>query len=153
MITPDFRGVHYSRRLDWAKDNLRPFQTKYAVVYQQDWETPAQIMHPSPEFMAAAMQGGILPPIEAILALKEEAESPGFRRHTLGPQRDAAPPLAALTEEESVEYQIMQSIPRKIWDGGSGSNSRKMVICHRNKLPASREFRDAWRLNLDLEAA
>ena len=150
MITaPDFQGVHYWLRLKWAKDNLRPFQTKYAVVYQENLETPCAIMHPAPEFMSAAMHGGILPPIEAVLALNEEAESPYFKRHTLGPQRDAAPPIAALTEEQAVEYAIKQSIPRRIWEDTSGSNSRKMAICHRNQLPASRDFRDAWRLNVE----
>ena len=150
MITaPDFQGVHYWLRLKWAKDNLRPFQTKYAVVYQQDWETPAQIMHPSPEFMSAALHGGILPPIETILAMNADEARPDFVRHTLGPQRDAAPPIAALTEEQAVEYAIKQSIPRRIWEDTSGSNSRKMAICHRNQLPASRDFRDAWRLNVE----
>ena len=149
MITPKFQHVHYWHRLRWAKDNLPRYQTKYAVVYQLDWDAPCAIMHPSPEFMAVAMNGGILPPIEPILAMNADESRPDFVRHTLGPQRDSAKPIGPLTEEEAVEYQIMQSIPRKIWDGASGSNSRKMAICYRNQLPASREFRGAWRLNLE----
>jgi len=147
MITPDFQGTHYWHRLQWAKDHLTRFQTKYAVVYQLDWEAPCAIMHPAPEFMAAAMHGGILPPIETILAMNDDESRPDFVRHTLGAERDAAKPLGPLTEEEAVEYVIQQSIPREIWDGGSGSNSRRMAICYREQLPASREFRGAWRLN------
>ena len=103
MQTPNFQGVHYWNRLQWAKDNLEPFQTQYCVVYEDDVDKPAHVMHPDPNWMACALQGGIVPPIETILAMKEEAESPDFKKHTLGPVRDAAKPCDAMTEEEAVE--------------------------------------------------
>ena len=133
----------------WAKENLAPVTCPYVVAYQPELDQPVKLMYLDSNWCAAAMHGGIVPPVETIIALKADEARPDFVRHTLGPQRDAAKPLGPLTEEEAVEYQIMQSIPREIWDNSSGSNSRRMAICYREQLPASREFRGAWRLNLE----
>ena len=151
MQTPNFQGVHYWNRLQWAKDNLEPFQTQYCVVYEDDVDKPAHVMHPDPNWMACALQGGIVPPIETILALKEEAESPDFKEHTLGPVRDEAKPCDPMTEEDAVEYQIMQSIPKRVWRTWDKGNYPKMVICRREDLPKTREWRNAWKINTDLE--
>ena len=38
MQTPNFQGVHYWNRLQWAKDNLEPFRTEYCVIYEDDMD-------------------------------------------------------------------------------------------------------------------
>jgi len=149
--TPDFRGVHYWDRLSWAKENLSLVQTKYCVVYEDEIDGPAKVMHPDPNWMACAMHGGIVPPIETILALKEEEKRQDFVQHTLGPVRDAATPCGAMTEEEAVEYQVMQSIPIEVWGGWNEGNRPKMIICEKTRLPQTREWRNSWKINTELE--
>ena len=146
MQTPNFQGVHYWRRLQWAKDNLQPFHTEYCVVYEEDIDEPAKIMHPDPNWMACAINGGIVPPIETILAMKEDAQRPDFKKHTLGPVRDNARPCDPMTEEEAVEYQIMQSLPKEVWSVWDDSNRPKLKIIRRSQLPATRQWRNGWRL-------
>ena len=108
-------------------------------------------MHPDPNWMACAMHGGIVPPIETILALKEEEKRQDFVQHTLGPVRDAATPCGAMTEEEAVEYQVMQSIPIEVWGGWNEGNRPKMIICEKTRLPQTREWRNSWKINTELE--
>ena len=146
MQTPNFQGVHYWRRLQWAKDNLQPFHTEYCVVYEEDIDEPAKIMHPDPNWMACAINGGIVPTIETILAMKEDAQRPDIKKHTLGPVRDNARPCDPMTEEEAVEYQIMQSLPKEVWSVWDDSNRPKLKIIRRSQLPATRQWRNAWRL-------
>ena len=146
MQTPNFQGVHYWKRLQWAKDNLQPFHTEYCVVYEEDIDEPAKVMHPDPNWMACAINGGIVPPIETILAMKEDEQRPDFKKHTLGPKRDAAKPCDAMTEKEAVEYQIMQSVPTEVWSTLNEGNRPKLKIIRRSQLPKTRQFRNAWRL-------
>ena len=149
--TPDFQGVHYWRRLQWAKDNIPPFHTEYCVVYEDDMDEPAKVMHPDPNWMACAMNGGIVPPIETILAMKEDEKRPDFKKHTLGSVRDATKPCDAMTEKEAVEYQIMQSVPKEVWSTWDKGNYPKMVICRTEDLPKNRKWRNSWKINTDLE--
>ena len=79
--TPEFQGTHLWERLCWAKDNLERFETDYRVVYEDPSEpdAPAKILHPTPEWMACALQGGILPPVSSYLELKKDEQTPGFK--------------------------------------------------------------------------
>ena len=65
MKTPEFQGTHLWDRLSWAKENLKPFQTQYCVVYEDSPDEPAKILHADPNWMACALQGGILPPVSS----------------------------------------------------------------------------------------
>ena len=151
MQTPNFHGVHYWNRLQWAKDNLEPFRTEYCVIYEDDMDEPAKVMHPDPNWMAAALNGGIVPPIETILLMREDASRPDFKKHTLGYVRDNAKPCDAMTEKEAVEYQIMQSIPKEVWSSWNEGNYPKMVICKKDQLPKTRLWRNTWKINTELE--
>ena len=64
MNTPNFQGVNMYDRLVWARENLTPYQTDYIIVYENDIDEPCRVLHPSPAFMACAMNGGILPTLE-----------------------------------------------------------------------------------------
>ena len=84
--TPEFQGTHLWDRLCWAKEKLEPHRTEYCVVWE-DPETPdepAKVTHPDPNWMACALQGGILPPVEAYWELKKDEEKPDFQKHTRG---------------------------------------------------------------------
>ena len=61
--------MHLWDRLAQAKKELDPVQSKYRIVFEtpDDLDVPACILVPDPNFMAAALHGGILPPIEAYL--------------------------------------------------------------------------------------
>lgn len=55
------------RRLLWAKQNLRPVQPKYRIVWEDpnDPDAPVKVTLPAPEWLSCALHGGILPPVEA----------------------------------------------------------------------------------------
>lgn len=75
--TPEFQGTHLWDRLCWAKENLEPYRSEYCVVWedQEDPDNPAKVTHPDPNWMACALKGGILPPVEAYWELKKMKKS------------------------------------------------------------------------------
>ena len=74
-VTPEFQGTHLWDRLCWAKENLEGVQSDYRVVYEDSIDECAKILVPDPNWMACALQGGILPPVEVYWELaKDEAE-------------------------------------------------------------------------------
>ena len=84
--TPEFQGTHLWDRLCWAKEKLEPYRTEYCVVWE-DPETPdepAKVTHPDPNWMACALQGGILPPVEVYWELAKDEAKPDFVKHTRG---------------------------------------------------------------------
>ena len=86
ITTPEFQGTHLWDRLCWAKEKLEPYRSEYCVVWedQEEPDAPAKVTHPDPNWMACAMQGGILPPVEAYWELKKDENTPGFTKHTRG---------------------------------------------------------------------
>ena len=57
---------HLWDRLCEAKERLDPVQSKYRIMFENpdDLDAPAAIMCPDPNWMACALAGDILPPIE-----------------------------------------------------------------------------------------
>jgi hypothetical protein len=84
--TPEFQGTHLWERLHWAKDNLEKVQSDIRVVYEdpEDMDNPAKILVPDPNWMACALQGGILPPVEVYWELAKDEAQPDFEKHTRG---------------------------------------------------------------------
>tara|TARA_S200002703_G_scaffold141667_1_gene133666 strand:- start:231 stop:536 length:306 start_codon:yes stop_codon:yes gene_type:complete len=75
MNTPEFQGTHLWDRLCWAKERLEPVQSDYRVIYEDNVDECAKILVPDPNWMACAMQGGILPPVWVYHELaKDEAQ-------------------------------------------------------------------------------
>ena len=104
--TPEFQGTHLWDRLCWAKEKLEPYRTEYCVVWE-DPETPdepAKITHPDPNWMACALQGGILPPVEAYWELKKDEAKPDFVKHTRGYLLHNTKPIEAYDRRKS--YRI-----------------------------------------------
>ena len=125
--TPEFQGTHLWDRLCWAKEKLEPHRTEYCVVWE-DPETPdepAKVTHPDPNWMACALKGGILPPVEAYWELKKDESEPSFTKHTRGYLLHNTKPIDAMTEEQAVAilegideddlvYQIRQGSHEKL---------------------------------------
>ena len=83
---------------------------------------------------------------------KDEAEE-GFTKHTRGYLLHDTPPVDAMTEEQAIEYLIMKDVPQSVWQTWDEGNRPKMVICKKEQLPATREWRNAWRISDDLDLA
>ena len=151
MKTPEFQGTHLWDRLGWAKENLEPYRSEYCVVYEDNPAEPAKILHPDPNWMACALQGGILPPVSSYWELKKDENTPGFERHTRGPELlHNMKPIDAMTEEEAIEYLIQKDVPMSVWQNWNKGNKPKMVICRSNQLPTTREWRNAWKIAEDV---
>ena len=102
MQTPDFKGTHLFDRLCWAKENLEPVQSDYRVVYEDSVDECAKILVPDPAFMAACMNGGIIPKIENYWALADDEAQPDFVKHTRGYLLHETEPMGAMTEREAI---------------------------------------------------
>ena len=82
--TPEFQGTHLWDRLCWAKENLDGVQSDYRIVWEDvdKPDEPARITVPDPNWMACALQGGILPPVEVYWELKKDESKPDFKKPT-----------------------------------------------------------------------
>ncbi len=151
--TPNFKGTHLFDRLVWAKANLEPVQSDYRVVYEDSIDECVNILVPDPNWMACALQGGILPPVEVYWELAKDEAQPDFKKHTRGYLLHDTQPIDAMTEEEAIEYLIKKDIPQSVWTTWDEGNRPKMVICKTEQLPQTREWRNAWRISDDLTVA
>ena len=59
-------------------------------------------------------------------------------------------PIDAMTEEQAIEYLIQKDVPMSVWKNWNKGNKPKMVICRRNQLPTTREWRNAWKIAEDV---
>jgi hypothetical protein len=127
-------------RLMEAKEHLEPVHSKYRVVYEDpdDCDAPASVLIPDPNFLAAALAGGIVPPIGSYLLDAEEPDN-APKRHPY------AEPLGPMTEEQTIEYLIMKDIPRHVWE--HRGNRQIMKIVPVEAIPTDRTYRDAWVIN------
>ena len=59
-------------------------------------------------------------------------------------------PMPAMTEEQAIEYLIMKDCPQSVWQTWDEGNKPKLVICRKDQLPATREWRNAWKISEEL---
>ena len=136
---------HLWDRLAEAKSRLKPVQSKYRVVFE-DPATPdeaAKVLCPDPNWMACALEGNILPPIDT------------YQRDRLVPdgqqkEHPYAKPIGPMTEEEAIEYLIMKDIDPSIWRDYNG-NRTIMKIVPVELVPSNRSFRNAWKINQEAD--
>jgi len=114
-------------------------------------ENPAKVLCPDPNWMACAMQGGILPPVEVYWELAKDEAQPDFKKHTRGYLLHNTKPVEKMTEEEAINYLIMKDIPERVWRTWNVGNKPKMVICRTHQLPEHRQWRNAWQIKDDIE--
>jgi hypothetical protein len=167
VTTPDFTGTHMFDRFVWASQALPRFVSDLRCVF----EDPAQpdeavrVLIPAPEWMACALAGGILPPIEVwhampleltsdegekiicdFLAAQQVRLEKTITHEVLLPHHNlhAARPIGPLSEAGAMEYLIMKDVPFRVW--GKSHNRPMFRIVNAAQLPASRAQRGAWRL-------
>lgn len=123
-------------------------EPQYAIAWEDPREpdTPMKVTVPSPTWLAMAMHGGILPPVESYWELKKDEAQPDFKRHTRGHLLHDTEPMPAMTEEEAMEYLIMKDIPPHVWHSYNG-NRQIIRIVKRDLIPTDRSYRNAWRLS------
>lgn len=130
---------HLWDRLHEAKQRLTPVQSKYRVLFEDpsDPDAPAKVLVPDPNWMACALEGGILPPIEAYLHDKTTPDgSPKLHPY--------AEPIGPMTEEEAIEYLIKKDIPNEVWQYQGNRIVLKIVPVE--LIPTDRMFRNAWQI-------
>ena len=139
--------THLWERLAEAKSRLAPVQSKYRVLFEDPSQpdAPAAVLVPDPNWMAAALAGGILPPIDTYL--RDQNVPDGQPK-----EHPYAEPIGAMTEEEAIEYLIMKDIPPQVWRDYQGNRSILRIVPV-NLIPSDRSFRNAWRVNQEMELA
>lgn len=139
--------THLFDHICWASENLQRVETSLVVVYEdpEEPDAPAKVLVPAPEWMAMALHGGLLPPVDHYHL--EQRDSDGT---FTGPKTywttEGFDPVGPMTEEQAVEYLIQKDIPRRVWDPPEGSNVQHFVICRREQLPQTRRWRNAWQI-------
>ena len=133
--------AHLWDRLADAKARLDPVQSKYRVLFENpaEQEAPATVLVPDPNFMAAALAGNVLPPIDTYIRYQSVPDGQP-KEHPY------AEPVGAMTEEEAIEYLVMKDISPSIWRDYNG-NRTIMKIVPVELIPSDRSFRNAWKIN------
>lgn len=129
------------QRLEIARQHLEPVQSDYRVVFEADLDSSACALVPDPNWMACALHGGILPPVHVYHDLEYDENGRVLNGHIL----HETAPIGAMSEEEAIEYLIQKDVPANIWKRAQG-NSVRLVICRKTQLPATRSWRNAWKL-------
>ena len=132
--------THLFDRILWAKDNLTPVQPKYCVVWEdpKQLDEPCKISTPAPEWLACALHGGILPPIETYIRDRETPDD-APKEHPY------AEPIGPMSEEEAMEYLILKDVPPHVV--AHKGNRPVLKIMRRDAIPKDRSQRNAWRLS------
>jgi hypothetical protein len=139
--------THLWERLLEAKSRLTPVQSKYRVLFEDPAtpDEPAKVLVPDPNWMAAALAGDILPPIDTYLRDRDVPDGQP-KEHPY------AEPIGAMTEEEAIEYLIQKDIPPQVWRDYQGNRS-VLKIVPVELIPTDRSFRNAWKINQEMEMA
>ena len=138
---------HLWDRLNEAKARLTPVQSQYRVLFENpsDPEAPAMVLCPDPNWMAAALEGGVLPPVDTYL--RDQGVADGEPK-----EHPYAAPIGPLSEEEAIEYLIQKDISPQVWRDYKG-NRTIMKIVPVELIPTDRSFRNAWKINQEMEMA
>ena len=132
---------HLWDRLAEAKTRLDPVQSKYRVLFENPTEpdAPASVLVPDPNWMAAALAGDVLPPIDTYL--RDQNVPDGQPK-----EHPYAEPVGAMTEEEAIEYLIKKDISPQVWRDYQG-NRTIIKIVPVELIPSDRSFRNAWKIS------
>lgn len=159
--TEEYQSLHLFERIQIADHFLPMVQSKYRVVFEDpendEKNDPCSILIPDPHWLAQALHGNILPPIEAELEdqaayaayLNAGGNPTEFNWHDIdgGAKHPYAKPRGPMTEEEAIEYLIMKCLPQRIWLDHERTNRPKFKIVSAETISSNRTYRNAWRLN------
>lgn len=146
----------FARILD-AKEKLTPVQSQYRVVFEvpmADFGSYAGVLVPDPNWLAMALAGGYLPPVEAVVADLGKMYAWCADNDPLDFDWDKVggvcfpylPPIGAMTEEQAIEALVMICLPPAIWADYGRANRHRFKIVRRGMVPDDRSYRNAWRL-------
>lgn len=137
----------WAREHNFTRDHPELPEPQYAIIWEdpEDLDAPMAVTVPAPAWLAMAMHGGILPPVEVYWALAEDEAQPGFKRHTRGHLLHETPPVGAMTEEGAMEYLVMKDVPPRVWRDYQG-NRVILKIVRREMIPTDRNYRNAWKI-------
>ncbi len=118
---------------------LSPMVPRYCIAWEDpaEPEAPMKITYPAPRWLAMALAGGYLPPVDTYL--RDAERSDGERL-----EHPYAPPIGPMTEEQAMEYLLQMVIPRRVW--GEPTNRPRFAIVRCDMIPADPTHRNAWRL-------
>ena len=119
---------------------LKPVAPQYCIVWEDpsDLDRPARITTPSPQWLAMALHGNVLPPVSVYpLAVTDQGQV--MADHNL---HDAV--IETMSEEKAMEYLLQKDVPPSVWT--AGANRLRYKICKRAMVPTDRSHRNAWRL-------
>lgn len=142
----------WARMHKFQKETTEYPEPQYAIL----WEDPrmpedaVKVTTPTPAWLAMAMHGGILPPVEVYWALAYDEAQPDFTHHHRGRLLHETPPMEAMTEEQAMEYLVKQVIPTHVWRDYQGNRAILRII-RRDTIPTDRRLRDAWVIAQDNE--
>lgn len=170
-----FQAAKLWERIVWARHNIEPMETDIRVVFEDPHypDEPCKVLSPSPEWLAMALHGNILPSIEAYLELPllqvYARKAVMTERLTMGAwsaslkwrmaqqgwefigekvrgdhKLHTSQVMSAMNIPQAIEYLIKKDIPRHVWD--KLYNRQMFRICRSDQLPARNEHRNAWRL-------
>ena len=139
--------AHLWDRLAEARERLAPVQSRYRIVFEDPAEpaAAAKVLVPDPNWLAAALAGGILPPVDTYLRDAQRVDNEP-KEHPY------AEPIGPVTEEEAILYLIMKDVPSRVWRDYTG-NRVILRIVPVEAVPADRTWRDAWAVSQKLEGA
>ena len=122
--------------------------SQYAILWEDPSfpDAPAKVSHPAPIWLAMALHGDILPPVQVYHELAEDEAKPGFRRHTRGHLLHDTPPIGAMTEEQAINYLIQMGLPPSVWRDYKGNRTILRVV-QRSVIPINRTFRNTWQVD------
>jgi len=131
----------WQRELVLKERKLPPVEPQYCIVWEDpdDMDAPVHITTPSPQWLAMALHGNVLPPVE-VYPLPVNDKGSVIEGHAL---HDDV--IEAMTEEEAMEYLLQKDVPASVWSAPKG-NARRFVICKRAMIPTDRNHRNAWAL-------
>ena len=168
--------THFATNLSAARRRLNSVEPKFRVVFNDpsDIDAPPKVLIADPNWLAAAIDGGVLPPIEAYHAAKfrvlmqmpdgqklqgivggdkvadmlHELQKRGGKmlgQWVVNYPPAYAEPIGPMPEEQAIEYLIQKDIPPRVWRDYRG-NRRIMAIVPAEAVPADRTHRNAWSL-------
>ena len=132
------------KRILWSQKNLKPVKPKYTIMWEdpKDLEAPVKFKTPAPEWLAMALHGDLLPPIEAYLRDREN----DYKQ----PEHPYADPVGPMTEEEAIEYLCLKELPLHVLNYQGNRTILKIVPI--DTVPRDKTWRSAWKIN-QMEAA
>ncbi len=164
---------HLFNRLLWAKQNLPSVQSSKVVVFEDPAfeHEPCKILSPSPEWMACAMYGEILPPVEAYHEMEYMIEDnfgneyngvtqlefedmlfdfasagKAMRKQVVTKHDLHGEAIPAMTEDEAISYLLKKDTPKRVWGNTSGNWVNYRVV-DRSEVLDNRKHRNYWKLS------